>query len=106
MTGVQTCALPIYESNGAIFNELELVALPGVVPFGTDPMVSTAYSYDGVSWSVDQAIRAGQWGNRLKRIAWRRQGHMRNWRVQRFTGDSHAHLPVARLEAALEPLAW
>jgi hypothetical protein len=31
---------------------------------------------------------------------------MRNWRIQRFRGDSQAHLPVARLEADLEPLAW
>ena len=94
------------ESAGAIFNELELVALPGSVPFGTDPTISTSYSLDGVSWSIDHFVRVGQWGNRRHRIAWRRQGHMRNWRIQRFRGDSHAHLPVARLEAALEPLVW
>jgi hypothetical protein len=31
---------------------------------------------------------------------------MRRFRIQRFRGDSWAHLPIARLEAALEPLVW
>jgi hypothetical protein len=31
---------------------------------------------------------------------------MKRFRVQRFQGDSWAHIPVARLEATLEPLAW
>lgn len=94
------------EGNGAIVSELELVALTGSVPFGTDPTISTSYTNDGVTWSIDQTIRVGQTGNRRQRLAWRRQGFMRRWRVQRFTGDSQAHIPVARLEAALEPLAW
>lgn len=100
------------ESRGAIFNELELVALPGaptVPPGGPSygpPVVTTDYSLDGVTWSIPHTISAGAPGQRTKRIAWRRQGHMRNWRIQRFRGDSYAHLPVARLEADLEPLAW
>jgi hypothetical protein len=31
---------------------------------------------------------------------------MRNWRVQRFQGNSDAHITIARLEAAIEPLAY
>jgi len=31
---------------------------------------------------------------------------MGNWRIQRFRGDSQAHLSFARLEAQLEPLAY
>ena len=100
------------ESRGAIFNELELIALPGAptvppgVPSYGPPVVTTDYSLDGVTWSIPHTISAGAPGQRTKRIAWRRQGHMRNWRIQRFCGDSYAHLPVARLEADLEPLAW
>jgi hypothetical protein len=93
------------ESNGAIFNELELVSLTGSVALGIDPMISTSYSVDGKAWSQDRSIRAGTTGSR-KRLAWFQQGHMRNWRIQRFRGDSQAHLSFIRLEAQIEPLAY
>ncbi len=94
------------ESNGAIFNELELVSLTGSVALGVDPMISTSYSLDGKSWSQDRSIRAGTTGNTRKRLAWFQQGHMRNWRIQRFRGDTQAHLSFIRLEAQIEPLAY
>jgi len=93
------------EGRGGIVHELELVGLPGYVAFGEDPLISTSYSLDGLSWSSDRTIRAGKLGDRQKRLVWFGQGYMRNWRVQRFRGTSHAHLAVARLEARLEPLA-
>jgi hypothetical protein len=31
---------------------------------------------------------------------------MRNWRLQRFQGDSRAHISFARLEARIEPLMF
>lgn len=93
------------EGNGAIFNELELVSLTGSVALGVDPMISTSYSVDGQAWSQDRSIRAGTTGSR-KRLAWFQQGHMRNWRIQRFRGDSQAHLSFIRLEAQIEPLAY
>jgi hypothetical protein len=127
------------ESNGAIFNELELVTLTGrVQPLTTPanildiltpslvldfvsqtyqvvypydvvigyPQIQTSYSLDGMAWSQPQWISAGATGDRTKRLAWRRQGFMRNWRVQRFQGDSDAHISPVRLEAQLEPLAY
>ena len=94
------------EGRGAIFNELELVALTGRVLPGVDPMISTSYSVDGMAWSQDRSIRAGTTGDTKKRLAWFQQGHMRNWRVQRFRGDSQAHLSFVRLEAQLEALAY
>jgi len=94
------------EGNGVIFHELELIALPGSVPFGENPLISTSYSLDGLTWSNDQTVRVGAFGARQHRIVWRRQGSMRRFRIQRFRGDSSAHLPIARLEATLEPLVW
>ena len=94
------------ESNGAIFNELELVSLTGSVALGVDPIITTSYSVDGKAWSQDRGIRVGTIGNRQKRLAWFQQGHMRNWRIQRFRGDSQAHLSFIRLEAQIEPLAF
>ena len=94
------------EGNGALFNRLELVALTGRVALGLNPAISTSYSYDGATWSQERSIRVGTIGNTLKRLAWFQQGHMRNWRIQRFKGDSQAYLSFARLEAQLEPLAY
>ena len=129
------------ESNGAIFNKLELVALTGSVALNTqvisgllqedgffllqednqyillelavsnstaldNPQISTSYSLDGRSWSQDRFISVGTTGDTKKRLAWFQQGHMRNWRIQRFRGDSSAHVSFARLEAQLEALAF
>jgi hypothetical protein len=89
---------------GAIVHDLELVCLPGRVALGVDPVVWTSYSLDGETWSQERPTPAGKQGERLKRIAWRRQGKMRNYRMQRFRGTSDAHLTMARLEARVEPL--
>lgn len=93
------------EGRGAIFHELELVCLTGRVAFGSEPTVSTSYSIDGETWSQDKTISAGNFGERNKRLVWFQQGHMRNWRMQRFSGDSNAHIACARLEARVEALA-
>lgn len=93
------------EGRGAIFHELELVALPGRVALGDDPRISTSYSIDGETWSQDRFISAGKRGESTKRLVWRSQGMMRNWRIQRFRGDSSSHISFARLEAQLETLA-
>ena len=89
---------------GAIFHMLELVALPGRVALGADPVVWTSYSLDGETWSSERPCSAGKQGDRLRRLTWMSQGSMENWRIQRFRGTSDAHIAVARLEAQLEPL--
>jgi len=90
---------------GAIFHELELVALTGRVALEADPRISTSYSIDGETWGQPKYIASGKQGNRNKRLVWLQQGVMGNWRVQKFQGDSNSHLSFARLEARLEPLA-
>lgn len=94
------------EGRGAIFHQLELVCLTGRVALGADPRISSAYSVDGETWSQEKFISAGKIGDRAKRLVWLQQGHMRNWRIQRFRGTSDAHISIARLEAQLEPLAF
>jgi hypothetical protein len=74
--------------------------------FGLDPTINTSYSIDGQTWSQQKFIKAGKTGERAKRLVWFHQGWMRNWRVQRFQGTSDAHMSFARLEAAIEPLAY
>jgi hypothetical protein len=94
------------EGNGAIFNRLELVSLTGSVALGKNPQISTSYSVNGLAWSQDKSIAVGTIGDTAKRLAWFQQGHMRNWRIQRFRGDSDAHISFVRLEAQIEALAY
>lgn len=94
------------EGRGAIFHEIELSGLTGRVALNENPLIVTSYSTDGETWSQDKAISAGAIGDRAKRLVWFQQGSMRNWRVQRFQGDSRAHLSISRIEARIEPLAY
>jgi hypothetical protein len=93
-------------SMGAILNELELVALPGRVPLGKDPVVWSSWSTDGETWSNERAVSAGRQGERNKRLVWFAQGHFRNYRTQKFRGTSDAYLSIIRLEAKIEGLAY
>lgn len=93
------------EGRGAIFHSVELVGLPGRGAFQEDAYISTSYTLDGVEWSQQRPLNVGTLGDRRKRLVWRRQGNMRNYRVQKFTGDSRAYLAVARLEVELEGLS-
>ncbi len=92
------------EGRGAVFHELELVCLTGRVVGDVDPTVWTSYTVDGEKWSQERPRTAGKRGETLKRITWLQQGHMRNWRAQKFRGTSDAHISVARLEATIEGL--
>jgi hypothetical protein len=92
------------EGRGAIFHELELVCLTGNAPLGEDPTIWTSYTVDGRDWSQERPRSAGKMGERLKRLTWLQQGHMRHWRCQKFRGTSDAHISVARLEARIEGL--
>jgi len=89
--------------NDAIVLSMELVCLPGrILP--QDPTVWTSYSLDGETWSQERPKQLGKQGQRNKRVAWRNQGTIRNYRMQKFRGTSQGHVPMVRLEMILEPL--
>ena len=92
------------EATGAAFNQIELLHFNGNFDIDKNPAIATSYSVDGNSWSQDKTITTGTPGNTNKRLVWFRQGHMRNWRIQRFKGDSTSHLSFLRLEAQIEKL--
>ena len=93
------------ESFGAIVNQLELITLTGRALTGTDPQISTMYSFDGQEWSTERFINAGKIGQRDKRLVWLQNGMLRNWRIQKFKGKSDSKLTIIRLEAQLELLS-
>jgi len=92
------------ESRGAIIHQMELVALTGRVANGITPTISTSYSLDGLTFTSQASIKAGNENETLKRLVWLFQGSMANMRLQRFSGDSDTHISIARLEARIEPL--
>jgi hypothetical protein len=94
------------ESRGAIINELELVALTGRVALGEDPTLWTSHSEDGETWSMPRFVNVGKQGARKNRIRIMTGGMLRDWRIQRVTGNSDCHASFARLEARLEALAY
>jgi hypothetical protein len=94
------------EGKGALFHQMELVSLTGRVALGVDPQISTSYSVDGLSYSQEKFIKVGTIGDTSKRLSWFQQGHMRNFRIQKFRGDSDSHTAFVRLEAKIEGLAY
>lgn len=95
----------VYNSGkGAIVFGLELACLTGRA--SENAQISTSYTTDGLTWSQPKFVRVGAYGDRLKRVQWLQNGHMRNWRAQRFQGDSSAFISVARLEAQIEPMGF
>lgn len=91
------------QSKGAIFHQLELIALTGNVAINKNPSISTEYSIDGKTWSNKRFKYAGKIGQN-KRIAWLQNGYMRNMRMQRFITNSDCHVSFLTLEANIEPL--
>jgi len=94
------------EGKGALFHQMELVSLTGRVALGVNPQISTSYSIDGLTYSQEKFITVGTIGNTSKRLSWFQMGHMRNFRIQKFRGDSDSHISFARLEAKIEGLAY
>jgi len=97
------CSTKMIYNEGRIltFPMLELLALTGRVEIDKDPQVSTSYSLDGMTWSVPKFRSAGKIGDRNIRIKWTLQGYMKNWRIQRFRGNSQANISLLRVEANL-----
>lgn len=99
-------AMAFNDTKGAIVTQLELVSVNGNESLEGTALISTSYSLDGRTWSIDHDIHAGKRGQRTKRLVWRRQGFFRNYRIQRFRWDSRAHISPMRLEFTAEPLAY
>jgi hypothetical protein len=97
-------AINYNEGRSAVMHELELVALSGRVALDKNPTLATSYSHDGETWSQEHWRSAGRQGERNKRLNWLQQGLLNHWRIQKFRGNSDAHLTVARLEARIEAL--
>jgi hypothetical protein len=94
---------PIIDGLGLV-HEIELVGLPGQQMIDATSQVSVTYTTNGQTWSQPRRLTLD--GRRGQRIRWSRMGHFERWAVFRFSGDSNARVPFARLDANIEALAW
>ncbi len=107
LTSWEFSTMVMYDgAKGVIFHELELIALTGAVALDKDPVVTTQWSEDGITFSQPRTTSAGKKGDRSRRIRWFKQGRMVSRRIQKFTGTSDTHVTFAALEARLENLNW
>jgi hypothetical protein len=82
-----------------------LVGFYGRADPGVEPRIFMRWTDDGVEYSQERAARSGFTGQRGLRVAWRRNGFLRQWRAFRFRGISGTPVSFSRLEAELEPLS-
>ena len=92
------------QSDNAIIHELELIPLTGNVALSDMPTVSTSYSNDGITYSFERFVKAGKIGESWRRLLWLKQGPIRRFRVQKFTGTSKAHIAIMALDARIEAM--
>lgn len=65
-------------------------------------IIWTSHSRDGATWSLEIPASAGNAGELQKRVIWRQQGMLGQFRIQRFRGTTS--LSIAKLEAEIEAL--
>jgi hypothetical protein len=92
------------QGKGAVCHDLELVGFYGRADPGVEPRIFMSWTDDGQEFSQERAARSGYTGQRGLRVAWRRNGFIRQWRAFRFRGITGTCVSFSRLEAQLEPL--
>lgn len=93
------------DARGGIIHDLELIGLPGRVPFGGTSTAFLSFSREGRTWSTEKAVNTGRAGERIKRPAWRPHRRFHNWVGLRFRGYDSALPGWTALEARIVPLA-
>ena len=94
------------KNKGATLHSIELLSLTGSVTPGSNPMISTSHSPDGVNFGGISSIRSGQAGQLVKRLVFYKQGSWGRYRIQKFFGDSGSRISVLALDAELSPHAF
>lgn len=88
-----------------ILGSIELVGLPGRMPFGEEATAYFSYSTDGQTYSRERMIRLGKAGERRKRIIWFPRCRVPNYATFRFRGYDASMPGFTKIEADVEPLS-
>lgn len=97
---------PFAHADGAsyILGEIELVGLPGRMPFGEEATAFFSYSVDGQTYSRERMIRLGKAGERRRRMIWRPNCRVPHYATFRFRGFDESMPGFTKIEADVEPL--
>lgn len=88
-----------------ILGQVELVGLPGRMPFDEEATCFFSYSTDGETWSRERMIRVGVSGSRRKRMLWRPNVRIPNYATLRFRGFDRSMPGFTKIECDVEPLS-
>jgi hypothetical protein len=90
------------EGRDVIVHEVELLTLSGNNEVGNVATVWTSFTNDGVVWSMEKPKTGFKVGVKNTRLAWLKQGRLKNWRIQRFRGFSDNFMSFLGLNIRLE----
>lgn len=98
---------PFAHADGAayILGGIELVGLPGRMPFQEEGTAFFSYSVDGETYSRERMIRLGKAGERRRRMIWRPNCRIPNYATFRFRGFDASMPGFTKIEADVEPLS-
>lgn len=98
---------PFAHADGSpyILGSIELVGLPGRMPFGEEAAAFFSYSVDGETRSREMMIRLGKAGERRRRMIWHPRCRIPNYATFRFRGFDSAMPGFTKIEADVEPLS-
>jgi hypothetical protein len=97
------CGL-VYNPDGGILNEVELVGLPGRAPSGDETSVFLSMTRDGETWDTERVRTLGKAGDRLRKVRWRPGKEFQAYLGMRFRGHGRALPGFAACEVEAEPL--
>lgn len=97
---------PFFHADGqaVILGAIELVGLPGRMPFDEEATIFFSYSTDGETFSREMMLRVGVSGSRRKRMQWRPNIRIPNYAIFRFRGYDRSMPGITKIEADVEPL--
>ena len=93
------------DGRGFILNAVELIGLPGRMPFSENAGAFLSITHDGETWSREMSLPMGRSGARGVRMHWRLGVMLQAFAGLRFRGFDHAMPGFAKLEVEAEPLA-
>ena len=87
-------------------HELTLTGLPGAVIGDNGAILRLSFSEDGRTYSEDYLLQLEGRARRKSPLKWTRVGYFEDRVTFRVRGDSNARLPIARMDAVMEAMAW
>ena len=94
----------VYNEDGGIVHEVELVGLPGRAPAGDVTSVFLSFTRDGETFDTERPRLLGASGDRVRKVKWRPGKRFDNYLGMRFRGYGRALPGFSACEVSAEAL--